>query len=90
MNLNEIPSNAQVLVSLSDLKEFALGLINKSQVSDHKEEKAKFLSPEEAATKLKVSRVSLWRWEKAGYLTANRIGGKVYYKESDITKLMEG
>lgn len=27
---------------------------------------------------------TLWRWEKAGYLTPVRIGGKVFYRRSDI------
>lgn len=27
---------------------------------------------------------TLWRWEKAGYLSPVRIGGKVFYRRSDI------
>ena len=32
---------------------------------------------------------TLWRWEKAGYLTPVRIGGKVFYRRSDIDAIIK-
>ncbi|NME12352.1 helix-turn-helix domain-containing protein [Parabacteroides distasonis] len=49
-----------------------------------------FLTAVEASEKLKVNRVTLWGWEKKGYLKPTRIGAKVRYKLSDINKLLSG
>lgn len=49
-----------------------------------------FLTAVEACEKLKVNRVTLWGWEKKGYLKPTRIGAKVRYKLSDINKLLSG
>lgn len=38
---------------------------------------------------LDVSKPTLWRWEKSGYLLPVRIGGKVRYKMSDVKRLLE-
>ena len=32
---------------------------------------------------------TLWRWERAGYLSVVRIGGRVFYRQSDINKIMQ-
>jgi len=32
---------------------------------------------------------TLWRWEKVGYLTPVRIGGKVFYRRSDIDQIIK-
>ena len=46
------------------------------------------LTPEETAELLKVSSVTLWRWDKSGYLTPVYVGGKKRYRNSDISKIM--
>ncbi len=38
---------------------------------------------------LQVSKPTLWRWEKTGYLIPVRIGGKVRYKMSDVKQILE-
>ena len=47
------------------------------------------ITPEQAADTLKVSKVTLWRWEKSGYLVPVSIGGKKRYRNSDIAKIIE-
>lgn len=32
---------------------------------------------------------TLWRWEKAGYLTPVRIGAKVFYRRSEIDRIIK-
>ena len=32
---------------------------------------------------------TLWRWEKAGYLTPVKIGVKVFYRQSDIAGIIK-
>lgn len=40
--------------------------------------------------KLGVDPSTLWRWEKAGYLGAVRIGTKVFYRASSVNRVIEG
>ena len=49
-----------------------------------------YLTPDEVATMIGVSKNTLWRWEKDGYLTPFKIGRKVRYKQSDVTSLISG
>jgi excisionase family DNA binding protein len=95
MNIREIldlGTTALLVVSPTDLKEFALSLI-----SEREEEKKSnitapetYLTQDEVAAKLQVDKSTLWRWDKSGYLNKCRVGGKVRYRLSDVTKLMEG
>lgn len=56
------------------------------EVLQEKEEK--FLSPAEVCKKFEpaISKTTLASWTKQGFLTEYRIGGRVYYKLSEITK----
>lgn len=38
---------------------------------------------------LGVSHTTLWKWEQSGYLIPVRVGKKVYYRRSDIEKLVK-
>ncbi|GAB4007178.1 hypothetical protein GCM10028808_10570 [Spirosoma migulaei] len=42
------------------------------------------LTPEETAKLLKVSKVTVWDWEKRGILSARRIGNQVRYLRSEV------
>lgn len=42
------------------------------------------LTPEETAQLLKVSKVTVWDWEKKGILFARRIGNQVRYLRSEV------
>lgn len=55
------------------------------------EQKAKeiLLTPTEVCEQLKISEVTLWRWQKAEYLKPLYIGGKRRYKTSDVQSLIE-
>lgn len=45
---------------------------------------------EQTADMLKVSKVTLWRWEKNGYLAPILIGGKKRYRNSDLQQIING
>lgn len=83
--------NIQLSVGAAELKGFARDIISEfmAEFQPPKEEDA-LCTPEQAAAKVQVTKVTLWRWAKQGYLSPVHIGGKVFYKESDIKKLMEG
>lgn len=49
----------------------------------------KLVPKDEAQEVLHTSDVTLWRWEKKGYLIPVRIGGKIFYKTEDIDALQE-
>jgi len=47
-------------------------------------ETGKPLNRKLAADFLNVSTTTLWSWDKSGYLTARRLGKKVFYLKSDL------
>ena len=79
----------QLVITAADLKEFALSVANevKSAGINNKEDDTLY-SPDEFARKHHVSKSTLWRWRQAGILTQTKVGGKVYYRESNL-KLVE-
>ncbi len=48
------------------------------------------LTASEVATRLKVSKTTLWRWSRENYLKPLKIGSRSLYRESDVRKIMEG
>ena len=90
MSIKEIINtnpNIQLVISAADLKEFALELLAEREKSSAKSDK--YLTIPETAEKYGVSQSTLWRWSRLGYLPKVKLGGKSFYRESDIIKLME-
>ena len=84
-------SNVMFVLSGGDLQEFALALISETQKLKESEMKdEKFLSVDEVAEELKVTKPTLWRWDKIGYLKPVKVGRKCLYRLSDINNLREG
>jgi hypothetical protein len=86
MSIKEIMAtgqNIQLVVTIADLKEFALSLMSETQCTDVQQSEPMY-TPAEFAKRHKVDRSTLWRWCKAGILKPIHIGGKTYYKESDL------
>ena len=52
------------------------------------EAKKEYYSQKELCSLLGVSRVTLWKWKKAGKIKPKNINGIERYKLSDIEKLM--
>ena len=89
--LLESGANVSITVTPTDLKEFALSLINDAiEIGGKQKTPESYLTQKEAAEKLNVSENTLWRWKKAKYLVPSKVGNAVYYKLSDIEKLLEG
>ena len=80
-------ANIQLVVSAADLKEFVLELLEEREKSSTKLDK--YLTIAETSEKYGVSQSTLYRWSRLGYLPKVKLGGKSFYRESDIIKLME-
>lgn len=92
MNINELLScgaNVAITVTPTDLKEFALCLIDGILSAKNQEPQSEtYLTPDEVAEELGVSPTTLWRWEKMGYLMPVKVGRKSRYKRSDVDSLL--
>lgn len=80
----------QLVVTAADLKEFALALAKElnPQQKPQDEQCDRLLTAAEVAATLGVSKITLHRWEKDGYLKPVRIGGGlVRYKEKDVQQI---
>ncbi len=88
-NLIEQDRNVQLVVNAADLKELFLEWSNEkdSQIQATKEDK--YLSPNDTVAILRVSKPTLWRWEKRAFLVPVKIGGKKYYRKSDVDTLLK-
>jgi hypothetical protein len=85
-------TNTAVFVSLSDLKEFALDIIQqtKRELEDLviAQKSEAYVSRQRASEMLGVDSTTLWRWAKKNYLVPAAVGGKKKYKMSEINKLL--
>lgn len=95
MDLNSIleaGANVTLSVTPADLREFALAIAkeimdNAPTVKEEPQQEA-YLSNDEVAAKLGVSKNTLWRWGRDGYLKPFKVGKKLFYKSSDVEALM--
>ena len=89
-NLNE--SNVSITMKYDDLVALMNDCVKTTMKLVGEEEKAKenkiWYSTAEAAKKCSVSTSTINRWKHQGYLPANTIGGRDYYNEEDIKKIL--
>lgn len=83
-------AQVQYVISKEDLESVVASAFDKV-LSQREESKAdRLLTSTEAAKRLHVTRVTLYRWEKANYLTPVRKGKAIRYRESDVNQLIAG
>lgn len=80
-------NNVQLVVNAADLKELFMTWQDERD-SQLQEVEDVSLSADEVAAKLKVTKVTLWRWEKSGYLVPRKIGRKPFYLRSQVERLL--
>lgn len=93
MKINDLISdgsnNISITVGISDLKEFGLSLIEEGRAMGRAERvQETYLTLDEVAKMLGVSKSTLWRWNKSGYLRNIKCGRKSFYKKSDVENLI--
>ena len=90
MNITEISSNSQIQLVLNkaDLKELFLEWKEESELNRKKETET-LLTPDEVASKYRISKVTLWRWAQDGLLKPVKMGRKSFYRQSDIERVFD-
>ncbi len=79
-----------VVTSVGTLRD-AFALWNEEQLAKKKQEEDTTLLDETTVQHLlHKSRPTLWRWDKIGYLPYHKIGGKIYYRQVDVERVMQG
>ena len=93
-SLLEESGNITIAVSLTDLKQFAVEIIESTKrdleevvISDKAET---YPSPKQVCEILNVDASTLWRWNKRGYLCPAMVGGKRRYRMSDVKSILNG
>lgn len=77
--------DTQTLVNLIAERTVELLESRKSETTQQEEEE-ELKTPKEASKLLRVSMATLWRWEKKGKIKCYGIGGKRYYKRSELVE----
>lgn len=93
-NLLNNGATVTLAINLDDLKKFHSLVLedtinNLEQVISEKNSERN-VSKNRAKEILDVNDSTLWRWEKRGLLKKIKVGGKVFYKMTDIQKLLTG
>lgn len=79
MNTSEILSNnmSLAILNMADLKELFLNWQEEMNLKPLKVE-SPLLTPDEVASKYRISKVTLWRWAKDGLLKPVKMGKKIF------------
>lgn len=78
----------QVVLNAAELKELLLDWKEESELKRNKEQQT-LMTPDEVASKYRVSKVTLWRWDKEGLLKPIKMGRKSFYRQSDIERVFD-
>lgn len=79
-----------VRISLQDLQEAADILAERvaQKLGASRASNDELMSSDDVARQLGVSKMTLWRWDKIGYLNAIKVGKQRRYRRQDIVKLL--
>ena len=88
-------ANVGITVSAEDLRTFfaevAQQVINQEKAAEAAKNDVEMLNQAQVCSYLGVSKATVWRWEKIGYLRpATRMGARPMYLKSEIEKLKKG
>lgn len=83
-----------LVVDAKDIEQMKSGINTLNEMvqqllSDRLENSDTYLTSEEAAKLLKISRRTLYQWRKAGALKYSQIGRKVFFRNKDVQALIE-
>lgn len=73
-----------LVVSMQDLKEFALCILANAERPKEECASEKMLSSEEVCAALHIKDTTLWRWCKAGMLPFTKVGKRRLFNSKDV------
>jgi len=82
LSFDQLP--AAVTTLKNEIRELKNLLLEKQDYTPTTENSPEFITPKEAADLLKVSLVTLWRYEKQSKVKCYGIGGRRLYKRSEL------
>lgn len=71
------------------IKEIVAEIQSETKAEALAQAKGEMLTVNEVMQKMHVSRPTLHRWKKAGYLIPTSIGGRTYYNSNDLEALIK-
>ena len=88
-------ANVSITVTADDLRVFlaevAQQVINQEKAAQAAKNDVEMLNQAQVCSYLGVSKATVWRWEKIGYLRpSTRMGARPMYLKSEIEKLKKG
>lgn len=96
MNIKELlerGASVTLTVTPNDLREFALTLLAEAEAKAaalREQQPEQYLTSDETAKRLGVSKNSLWRWSRSGYLVPVKVGRTPRYRLRDVENLLNG
>lgn len=88
----ELASSVKIETTVQDLLVFADTLISRSKKDATEAEQIakteRYLTQQEVCDMLGVCLATLWHWKKKNYLMPGKVGGKVRYKLSEVTRIL--
>ena len=98
MAISEILSsgaNVSITVSAEDLRVFfaevAQQVINQEKAAQAAKNDVEMLNQAQVCSYLGVSKATVWRWEKIGYLRpSTRMGSRPMYNKTDVERIKKG
>ena len=86
MEANILLSPIPIADLMAQMRVIVRDELKQQQVADLAE---KLLTAKEAADLLRVSTVTLWQWQKDGRIIKHAMGGRTYFKYSEIMAGLE-
>lgn len=90
--LQKNATNVSITIGLEDLRQVATEFANHilDGVRDHtpQDDNEGLMCIAEVCSKLGVTKPTLWRWDKMGYLTKVMVGNRIFYRKEDIKRII--
>ena len=88
-------ANVSITVTADDLRVFltevAQEVVNKEKAAEAARNDVEMLNQAQVCSYLGVSKATVWRWEKIGYLRpSTRMGSRPMYNKTDVERIKKG
>ena len=88
-------ANVNITISANDLRTFlaevAQEVMNKEKAAEAAKNDVEMLNQAQVCSYLGVSKATVWRWEKIGYLRpSTRMGSRPMYLKTEVERIKKG